>query len=313
MKNSHNGMVSVEALLAIAAGALILMGVMQMTASSFLPKLNETVATLLNPSSAAGGQDSSAGNNSDSQPVNSEESSTDATNDPNSQDSEHGAPNTSDANGEANDERNSEPDGSQPDNGDAIGSTDERPFPDDVRARREEISDLLRAPSTSEEERIRLLAELTEIDRNHMLQQADQLETEARRLDIQASVADALQDSERADQLRADAERKKLEAAEIRDGARGIAGAQKQIDAANAMRDLLDFADNFSEALPEPVEKVYDWVKYPIRDGLPQITEEILSAEQYFQRWLNEKVSDSPMLSEKVDRVRQTLNDFLKR
>ncbi len=47
MKTTHRGMASVEVILAIATGALVLLGTMQLANSSFLPKTNETISKLL--------------------------------------------------------------------------------------------------------------------------------------------------------------------------------------------------------------------------------------------------------------------------
>lgn len=55
MKNIRNGTVSIEAILAIAAGALVLMGIMQMTSANLLHSVNNTIAKLLNPNSAIDG------------------------------------------------------------------------------------------------------------------------------------------------------------------------------------------------------------------------------------------------------------------
>lgn len=303
MKKIHRGMASIEALLAIATGALVLMGIMQLTTSSILPKANETIAKLIKSDLTLPDSSPSSTGDSDSTPEDNSDLGSDSDGSSDSQGQEDNG------DGQAPDDLG--------DRGDADGgpqdNTDEWPFPDAVQARRQEISDLLNDPNTSEAERILLLAELTEIDRNHASKKADQLETTAQRLDRQASVADAFGDEERANELRAESERRKLEAARIRDGEKGFASKQKQIDAANAMRDLFDVTDNFSDLLPKPVEKVYDWVKYPIRDGLPQITEEIIEAEQGFHEWLREKVRNNPSLSEKVDRARSALNEFLRR
>lgn len=67
MKTTHRGMVSVEVILATATGALVLLGLMQVTTSNLLPKVNETVAKLLSPGSAFEGSTSNIGTNSNSQ------------------------------------------------------------------------------------------------------------------------------------------------------------------------------------------------------------------------------------------------------
>ena len=73
MKTIRNGMASIEAILAIATGALVLMGIMQLTNSSLLPTANKTIAKLMksdltfpesNPDSS-GDSDSSSDDNSD--------------------------------------------------------------------------------------------------------------------------------------------------------------------------------------------------------------------------------------------------------
>lgn len=71
MKTIRRGMASVEVILAIATGALVLLGTMQLVNSSFLPKTNETIAKLLNSEltstdlndEATGGNDSTSDGN----------------------------------------------------------------------------------------------------------------------------------------------------------------------------------------------------------------------------------------------------------
>ena len=66
MKTTHRGMASVEVILAIATGALVLLGTMQLANSSFLPKTNDTITKLLNSglTSTDLNHDSTGGNGS---------------------------------------------------------------------------------------------------------------------------------------------------------------------------------------------------------------------------------------------------------
>jgi len=121
------------------------------------------------------------------------------------------------------------------------------------------------------------------------LRRAEAMVTEAMRLDRLAELAHLAIDTENESRLRAESEKLKLEAAKIRDGARGESNTQKQIDAANAMRSLLDIADNGSGLLPTSIDKFYQWAKIPVRDGLPQITEVTIEFEQKFHQWLAEQ------------------------
>lgn len=121
------------------------------------------------------------------------------------------------------------------------------------------------------------------------LLRADAMVREAMHLDRLAELSHLAIDTENESRLRAESERLKLEAARIRDGARGESNTQKQIDAANAMRSLLDIADNGSGLLPPNIDKFYQWAKIPVRDGLPQITEVTIEFEQKLHQWLAEQ------------------------
>lgn len=125
----------------------------------------------------------------------------------------------------------------------------------------------------------------TQDDPASRLREAELIQTAANRLDRLAELAHLADDDNLEDKLRAQAEALKLEAARIRDGERGVVNTQKQIDAANAMREFIDAIDSASELLPENVEKVYDWAKIALRDALPQLTEAIVDLEQKFHQW----------------------------
>ncbi|MDB2686145.1 hypothetical protein N9Y42_02945 [Mariniblastus sp.] len=76
-KTAHHGMASVEAILVIATGALILLGLTQVTTSQLLPAVKEKVSLLLNSGSAFDGSNSPSVTKSDSETTNNESNSDD--------------------------------------------------------------------------------------------------------------------------------------------------------------------------------------------------------------------------------------------
>ncbi len=123
------------------------------------------------------------------------------------------------------------------------------------------------------------------------LRRAETMVYEAIRRDRLAEVEHLKGNAENENRLRAEAAELKLAAARIRGGDQEAGNTQKQIDAANAMRDLWDLADKGSGLLPPSIDKFYQWAKIPVRDGLPQITEVTVGLEQQFHGWLAAQVA----------------------
>lgn len=114
---------------------------------------------------------------------------------------------------------------------------------------------------------------------------AGALERAANRQNIRADMMEFL-DPEEAKKLREQSQQLDLEAARLREGTKGVRDKQRQHDAGDATRELIDVLDKYP--LPKNVEVIKDLAKGPIKAGLPKVVEKVIEMEQDFHDKLRE-------------------------